>query len=299
MKIINHEVNGLQVSQRRLDGYINATQMCKANNKEWYQYWRLPSTQEYANALANDLGIALIVNNPNRKNYASALVLTFRGGNSQQGTWVHPEVAVDLAAWISVEFRILVNRWIREWMSTGLNPIAAAPNTPTDLLAEINKLEKLIISIRSQARTFHTGSHQPADDHLVKSLHSISHNQLNIINSAIQRLQRLKRVAEMNSELEINADINQDYPLNPVTEIPATAKEPNQQPSTNSTMTDITAANFIDSIPIVTKEATVRFTVDLPESMHRDLSILAAKRGVSKADIVRLLLDDALKDIDD
>lgn len=103
----------------------------------------------------------------------------------------------------------------------------------------------------------------------------------------------------MNSGLEINADIAQDYPLNPDTEIPISVNKPNQQPPTNPTMTDITAANFIDSIPVVTKEATVRFTVDLPESMHRDLSILAAKRGVSKADIVRLLLEDALKEINE
>ena len=287
MKIIVHEANGVQVSQRCLDGYINATQMCKANNKEWRYYWRSPNTKKYVQALSEDLGIDIIVNNPTCNNRTSALVLTFRGGNSQQGTWVHPEVAVDLAAWISVEFRILVNRWIREWMTTGQNPVAPTPNAPTDLLAEINKLEKLIVSIRSQARTFHTGSHQPADDHLVKSLHTISHNQLSIINSAIQRLEKLKRVAEMNSELEINADIE----ISP-------APKPQQQ-TPEPVMEDITAANFIDSIPVVTKEATVRFTVDLPESMHRELSILAAKRGLSKADIVRILLDKALVGVEE
>ncbi len=33
MKIINHEANGLQVSQRIEDGYINLTQMAKAYRK--------------------------------------------------------------------------------------------------------------------------------------------------------------------------------------------------------------------------------------------------------------------------
>lgn len=46
------------------------------------------------------------------------------------------------------------------------------------------------------------------------------------------------------------------------------------------------------------KEATKRFTVDLAESLHRKLSILSAKTGRSKADIVRLLLEDALQDIE-
>jgi hypothetical protein len=85
--------------------------------------------------------------------------------------------------------------------------------------------------------------------------------------------------------------------LSMVMGIPISKIEPTEQSSAKPTMNNITAANFIDSIPVVTKEATVRFTVDLPESMHRDLSILAAKRGVSKADLVRMLLNDALENI--
>ena len=45
------------------------------------------------------------------------------------------------------------------------------------------------------------------------------------------------------------------------------------------------------------KEATIRFTVDLPQSMHRRLSVLAARTGKSKAEIVRVLLDEALDDM--
>jgi predicted DNA-binding protein len=47
------------------------------------------------------------------------------------------------------------------------------------------------------------------------------------------------------------------------------------------------------------KEPTVRLTVDMPESMHKKLSILAAKTGRKKADIVRFLLEAALKDIEE
>ncbi len=58
-------------------------------------------------------------------------------------------------------------------------------------------------------------------------------------------------------------------------------------------------SSLMDKLQVQPKEATKRFTVDLPESMHRKLSILSAKTGRTKADIVRLLLDDALKDVDD
>ena len=201
MKIINHEFNGFKIRQRADDGYINATDMCKANNKEWRYYWRLPNTQKYAKALAEDLGIDLVVNNPMCNNYASALVLTFRGGNSQQGTWVHPEVASDLAQWISIPFRIRVNRWVITWITNGKNSVQPqTTKTNADLTEIVKELENLIISIRSHGRTIHTGSHQPVDPLLLKSLHTLSHNQLSVINATIEHLELLKRIAEMNSE---------------------------------------------------------------------------------------------------
>ncbi len=46
------------------------------------------------------------------------------------------------------------------------------------------------------------------------------------------------------------------------------------------------------------KEATVRFTVDISKSLHRKLSMLAAKTGRKKVDIVRMLLEDGLKEVD-
>ncbi len=43
------------------------------------------------------------------------------------------------------------------------------------------------------------------------------------------------------------------------------------------------------------KEPTVRLTVDLPQSTHKKLSILCANTGMKKVEVVRMLLDDALK----
>ena len=57
--------------------------------------------------------------------------------------------------------------------------------------------------------------------------------------------------------------------------------------------------SLMDKLQVQPKEATKRFTVDLPESMHRKLSILAARTGRTKADIVRVLLDEALSDVSD
>ena len=47
------------------------------------------------------------------------------------------------------------------------------------------------------------------------------------------------------------------------------------------------------------KEATVRLTVDLTESMHRKLSMWAAKTGRKKSELVRFLLDQALQEVNE
>jgi predicted DNA-binding protein len=46
------------------------------------------------------------------------------------------------------------------------------------------------------------------------------------------------------------------------------------------------------------KEAIVRFSVDMSESVHRKLSMLAAKTERKKVTRVRMLLEDGLKEMD-
>ncbi len=58
-------------------------------------------------------------------------------------------------------------------------------------------------------------------------------------------------------------------------------------------------STLMDKFQTPPKEATVRFTIDLPASMHRKLSLLAARTGKKKAEIVRVLLDEALEDVYD
>ncbi|NJM73097.1 MAG: CopG family transcriptional regulator [Scytonema sp. RU_4_4] len=85
---------------------------------------------------------------------------------------------------------------------------------------------------------------------------------------------------------------------------PQDEQEPEQEtvpvtkPAAEPTSTQPTKSNLMSQLqPTTPKEATVRLTVDLPESMHRKLSVLAAKTGRKKAEIVRFLLDEALKEV--
>ena len=70
----------------------------------------------------------------------------------------------------------------------------------------------------------------------------------------------------------------------------ASASEPVPAPSKESSLTY--------RLQAPDKEPTVRFTVDMSESLHRKLSILAARTGRKKVDIVRMLLEDGLKEVE-
>lgn len=112
--IIPRPFNGINIGQRSIDGYVNATAMCQASGKLLADYLRLASTSEYLEALSTDMGIPI-----------SVLVQSRRGGRAdEQGTWVHPEVAVDLGKWCSTPLRIAVNRWVVEWLTSGRSPLA-------------------------------------------------------------------------------------------------------------------------------------------------------------------------------
>jgi hypothetical protein len=47
------------------------------------------------------------------------------------------------------------------------------------------------------------------------------------------------------------------------------------------------------------KEATVRVTVDLPKSMHQKLSLLSARSGKKKVEIIRMLLAEVLNEVNE
>ena len=107
IRLIHHTEGSEIIYQRSSDGYVNATAMCKAYNKLFGMWYRLPSTKAYIDELKSDVQLLNI-----------DLIQIIRGGTAEtQGTWVHPEVAVEIASWLSLKFKIKVNRWIVDWMT--------------------------------------------------------------------------------------------------------------------------------------------------------------------------------------
>jgi hypothetical protein len=107
LALIEHEIDGEFIGQRAIDGYVNATAMCKAVGKQFNDYRRLKSTDEFLKELSSVTGIPV-----------TGLVVTIQGGTpSQQGTWVHPDIAINLGQWLSPKFAVAVSRWVRDWMA--------------------------------------------------------------------------------------------------------------------------------------------------------------------------------------
>ena len=117
MTIVQHNFHGKPIFQTSEDtlignilvpkGYVNLTAICQANKKKLSHYLELKSTKEYIVALETDFL-------EDAKKTASRVVITiqgcFDGDSSLQGTWGHIELAMDLAKWVNVDFRIWANR---------------------------------------------------------------------------------------------------------------------------------------------------------------------------------------------
>jgi hypothetical protein len=105
--------NGYIIESREEDGYINITNLCKAGGKEFKAWNRLDKTKAFLKALSTAVGISTAV--------LIQLGTGSKFGTTEEntGTWVHPQVAINIAQWISPQFDVKVSAWVLEVMMTG------------------------------------------------------------------------------------------------------------------------------------------------------------------------------------
>ena len=118
-----------QLVYRPEDGYIDVTNLCKAGSKQYYHWKELKRTRAFLQVLSSSLVITI-----------DELLKYQIGSNSERKTWVHPQVAINIAQWISPEFDVQVSRWIYQIMLTGKTDIRDPKTTQQlDQLAKENK----------------------------------------------------------------------------------------------------------------------------------------------------------------
>ena len=99
---------GYTIEHRDEDGFINVTNLCKAGNKKFNDWFRLDKTKAFLQVLSATAGITAV----NLLKYNT-------GGNGERHTWAHPQVAINIAQWISPRFDVKVSAWVYEVMMTG------------------------------------------------------------------------------------------------------------------------------------------------------------------------------------
>lgn len=90
---------------------VNATEMAKYFNKRPIDWLQNRQTEEYLNELSKV-----------RKSTLADLVQVTRGGDNP-GTWMHEDVAMEFARWLSPAFAIWCNDRIKELLTKGVSSI--------------------------------------------------------------------------------------------------------------------------------------------------------------------------------
>ena len=139
--VIKKEIQSLklkdnyQLEYREEDGYINITNLCKAGGKQFKHWNNIDKTKRFLEVLSMEVGIPT----------ASIIKLGTGhkiGNTNISETWAHPQVAINIAQWISPEFDVLVSKWVYEIMLTG--KVNIRDNKTTQELDRMNVENKLL-----------------------------------------------------------------------------------------------------------------------------------------------------------
>lgn len=95
-------LNDVVIQRRDCDGFINLTLLCQAGGKKFNHWVRNVKSQKFLDVLACMLQMN-----------TTQLVCVVQGGDSKlQGSWGHPQVAINIALWISPLFCAKVTQWL-------------------------------------------------------------------------------------------------------------------------------------------------------------------------------------------
>jgi hypothetical protein len=146
---------------RKYDRYINATQLCKAGGKLFGHWYRLSSTKQLIYELAikinnEDNFLEESIIKSNIQIWILNLVDTKVGGD-HSNTWIHPDLAIQLAQWLSPSFALQVSHWIRTLFVEGkvevnIKAMKLLENTIKDQNKKIKLLQNQVLKKQSTTK---------------------------------------------------------------------------------------------------------------------------------------------------
>lgn len=100
----------------REDGYIYATGLCSVSGKRMHNWLRLRETKNLQTEIEKKLEETIVT----QKGVTKLAIEKYQSGNAYtQGTWIHPDLGLNLAQWCSPNFSAQVSKWLRELIFTG------------------------------------------------------------------------------------------------------------------------------------------------------------------------------------
>ena len=135
----SYDYNGYNITFDKGENLmVNATEMARPFGKTPKDWLRNQSTQDFISTLSAV-----------RQILPTGLVLVQQGGSGEQGTWMHEDVALEFARWLSPAFAIWCNDRIKELMQVGMTA------TPATLEAMIGNPD-LVIGLATQLKQLRT-----------------------------------------------------------------------------------------------------------------------------------------------
>lgn len=111
--IVTFSYEGTPVSFSKGEGVmVNATEMAKPFGKKAVDFLKSQSTKDFVQELTKVRNITL-----------ADLVKVIKGGNNP-GTWMHEDVALEFARWLSPKFAIWCNDRIKQLLTHGVATVA-------------------------------------------------------------------------------------------------------------------------------------------------------------------------------
>ena len=157
---------------------VNATEMAKPFGKLVKDWLKTASTKAFLNELSTVRNIVL-----------TDLVKVKQGGNdrSAQGTWLHEDVALEFARWLSPSFAIWCNDRIKELMRHG---ITAMPQTVDAILNDPDTMIRALEALKAEREKVAQANRQIAQlEDKTKCYHS-ENNRLQRLHDKDMKLMR-------------------------------------------------------------------------------------------------------------
>ena len=171
----------------REDGYIFATGLCKIVKKRVNHWLNLKETKELTTKIEkSDAWIPV----------SGKLIEIYKGGNNKynQGTWIHPNLGIQLAQWCSPNFSLQVSKWIRELVITNKVNLGKEKND-SEIYEEFLKIKT---QLEEQAL-------------IIKELEDKNKENLNIIDTKNKNIQFLENKINRSQKRESFPDKNVVY----------------------------------------------------------------------------------------